>query len=163
MAGTRTAPTVDGTPVYLQVTLHWIDYNGDKRADSLNLPTATTSAEIEAIAAAAQALSNASLYDISVNNKYDSNEDSSNADEDVYNSVKDSLVIQTKEPTGQSLRGFIPSITQNVFVENTKEIDPTNADLATYLAALVAALPAGYEVIGARFTQRKQVNQQVKI
>lgn len=163
MAGTRTAPTVDGTPTYKQVSLHFMDYQGKKRSVAINVDAATTEAQVEAYAAAAQVLSNATLYDISIADKYDSNEDSSNASEEVWNSVKDSLVTQCKEPTGNSKRGFIPAVIDDVFIETTTSIDPTNTDLGNYYSALLALCPAGYEVIGSRFTQRRQINEQVKV
>ena len=163
MAGTRTAPTVDGSPTYKQISLHFMDYQGKKRSIAINVENTVTDLEVEAYAAAAQAISNATLYDISIADKYDSNEDTANATEEVWNSVKDSLVTQVKEPTGNSKRGFIPAIVDDVFIETTTSIDPTNAELATYYSALLAICPTGYEIIGSRFTQRRQINEQVKV
>jgi len=163
MAGTRTAPTVDGSPTYLQVSLHWIDYQGKKRAEAIDVPATATSAEIEAYAATSQAIANASLYRVSVGNIYNSTEDASNASEEVWTSVKDSLVVQAKTAANVSQRGFIPAVNDDVFIEGTTSIDPTNTLLGNYFTALLALVGAGYTIVGARFSQRKQINQQVKI
>lgn len=163
MAGTRTAPTVNGTPTYLQVSLHWIDHQGQKRADAINVPAAATPAEIEAVAATAQLISNGSLYRVSVGEIYNSTEDASNASEEVWTSVKDSLVVQAKTAANVSERGFIPAVNDEVFVDGTTDIDPVNVALGNYFAALLALIGGTYSIVGARFSQRKQINQQVKI
>lgn len=163
MAGTRTAPTVNGTPVYVKVQMRWMDYTGDKRSNSYQFDPAATPGEIEAFADAAQAASNATLYEIAVADVYASVEDSQNAVEEVWENVKDNLVMQSRTATNESIRGFIPAPINSLFIETTDDIDPTSAELIAYMTAFMALLPAGYDVVGARFTSRRDINQQIRI
>lgn len=164
MPGTRTAPTVDGLgATFIGVSLRWIDYTSDLRTDTYKFAPTTTAAQIESFCAAMQAVSNASLYEIKVSDTYVSIGDGSNALEDVWENVSDNLVIQAKEPGGISLRVFCPSPIEGMFIDGTNEIDPTNGALAALLTAWTACIDVSYEVVGARFTSRRQINQQVKI
>ena len=165
MAGTRTAPAVDGTNAFKTVQLRWIDWTGDKRSDTYVFPTTlATNTAVETFAAAMQAGSNASLYEIKVSDAYSSVEDSGNAVEQVWENVSDNLVLQAKQPLGgNSVRDYVPSPVSAMFIENTDVIDPTSAELVAILSAWTALLAANYEVVGARFTSRRQINSQVKI
>ncbi len=165
MAGTRTAPTVDGLNAFKIVTLKWIDWTADKRSDSYIFDAATaTNANVETFAAAMQAGSNASLYEIRVGDAYSSVGDGGNALEEVWENVGDNLVIQAKQPLGgMSIRDYIPSPINAMFIENTEDIDPTNAALIAIIAAFVAMIDVTYEVVGARLTHRRQINQQTPI
>lgn len=158
----RTAPTVNGTPTFKVVSLRYIDFSGDLRTDSIQAAAAVTDAEIEAFAAAAAAITNADLYAVEVKSVYNAVADSSNAVNAPKDSVHDNLVLQTKTSTNQSKRGFIPAPQQALFVGGTDQIDPTNTDLATYLTALLAIAGAGYTVVGARYTERREINEQVR-
>jgi len=162
MAGTRTAPTINGTPVYQELQLSWIDYTGDVRSDSYFLDAAATDAQAVALAAAAQAASNSSLWRATMKSVYEGDQDSSNGTEVVWENVEDNLVIQAKNTTKQSLRFFIPAPNNGMFVEGTENIDPTNAELTAVLTAFLAVVPTGYTIRGARFTHRRQINQQIK-
>lgn len=164
MAGTRSAPTVDGTPNAMRVSFKWMDYTGEKRADSVRVDLAVTPAQIEAAAVAAQAMSNATLYEVSVQNLYTSEASPGLAAEDVYEDVGSSLVVQYREPTiGISQRGYVPSLIDDVLVNGTENVDPSNALLLTYISAFSALLGGTWSTVGARFTQRRDINQQVKI
>lgn len=164
-AGTRTAPTVDGANTYKVVVLKWVDYTGDKRSDSYIVTASlATNANIETFAAAMQLGSNASLYDIRVSDAYSSVEDSSNALEVVWENVADNLVIQAKQALGgNSIRDYIPSPIEAMFIDQTEDIDPTNGVLLAIIAAWVALIDASYEIVGARLTHRRQINQQTPI
>jgi hypothetical protein len=140
-----------------------MDWTADKRSNKYQFDPAASIAEIEAFAAAAQAASNASLYEVVVGDAYVSVPDSNNALEEVWENVQDNLVIQAKTALGASIRGYIVSPINAMFLTNTDDIDPASAVLIAYLAAFVALLPAGYEVVGARFTSRRDINQQIPI
>lgn len=165
MPGTRTAPPVDGLNPFKSVQLRWIDWTGDKRSDTYLFPTAlATDIAVEAFVAAMQAGSNASLYEIKVGAVYSSVEDSGNALEEVWENATDNLVLQAKQPAGgQSVRDYIPSPVNAMFIENTDVIDPASGVLVAILTAWTALLDPTYEVVGARFTSRRQINSQVKI
>lgn len=166
MAGTRTAGTVDGTPNAKKVSLHWIDKSGEKRSDTAYFDEAATDAEIEAYVAAAQALSNSSLYKVQVSLVYEGAASSSNAAQAIFEDVAQNLVWQAKLPASAfSLRTFIPSPVQAVTMVggNSEEPDPATTEMAAYQAALLAVLPVGYGLVGVRFTQRRDINNQVKL
>lgn len=165
MPGTRTAPTVDGANVWKKVQLRWIDWTADKRSDTYIFTAAlATNAAVETFAAAMQAGSNASLYEINVSDAYSAVGDSGDAIEEVWENVTDNLVLQAKQPIGgQSQRDFVPSPINAMFIENTDIIDPASSVLIAIIGSWVALLEATYEVVGARFTSRRQINVQVKI
>lgn len=166
MPGTRTAPTVDGGNDFKVVTLKWIDYTSDKRSDAYIVDaTLGTNAAIEAFAVAMQAVSNASLYDIRVGDVYSGAADgTSNALEEVWENVQDNLVLQAKQPFGgQSLRTYVPSPVESMFLEGTEDIDPANVPLGVVITTWKAMIAADYEVVGARFTHRRQINTQTPI
>lgn len=159
----RTAPAVNGTPVYKSVSLRWIDASGDMRTDSLNLPVATTDAQIEAIADTLSDISNACLYAVDVGFQYVANADKSDAVDAVKDSVFDNIVLLAKTAAGDSRRLFIPAPEAGVFVAGTDQIDPTDADLSALMAAFLAPLGVTYDIISARYTERREINERVKI
>lgn len=159
---TRTAPTVDGSPDYIVVSLTWYDYTGDQRTDSYQFDADSTPAEIEAFAAAMQAASNATLWRIGVTDTYNSVGDSSNADEVVWEDVKTNLGFLLKDSLNNSMNVFIPAPNNGLFVEGTEELDPTDALIAAVLTATLA-MKAGYSVVSGRFTQRRSIGTKVII
>lgn len=160
----RTAPTVDGSPTYVTISYRWMDASGDVRTDSLNaLAADATNANIEALAAALGAISNGVLYEIAVQQRYVSVADSSSAVDAPKDSVFDAVVVQAKNPLGDSKRMFLPAPEAGIFIAGTDEIDPADAGLATALASFVNLLPVGYSIVGARYTERREINTQVKI
>ena len=159
----RTAPTVDGTPDFQTVSLRWIDASGDKRSDSIQVPTAATAAQIEAFAAAMAATSNASLYAVQVTAHYNSVPDKSDAVDEPKDSVFDNLVFLAKTNTNLSQRGFLPAPEGALFVPGTDTIDPANADLATVFTTFLALVGAGYSIVSARYTERREINEAVNI
>jgi len=156
MPGTRTAPDVTGTATYKTAAMQWIDWTGQRRSDNYQFPVATTNAQIEAVGDALQALSNASLWRIEVASVFAGDMDSGAAAEEVYESVESNVVILLKKTDNTAIDFFIPSVIEGLFVENTDDIDQTNADLATLEAALEAAMGAGYTVRGNRFSKRSK-------
>jgi len=159
----RTAPAINGTGTYKILSLRWIDASGDVRTDSIQIPQAATNVQIEAGVAALAAISNASLYSVGVQETYNSTADKNDAVDAVKDSVFDNLVVLAKKATNESQRGFIPAPEGGLFVEGTDQIDPANADLATYLAAFLAVIGAGYSIVSARYTERREINERVMI
>lgn len=160
----RSAPAVNGTPTFKLVSLRWIDATGDLRSDTLQLPTATTNAQIEAIADTISDISNAALYRIEVSETYNAVPDKNDAVDALKESVYDNLAILAKTPANDTRRAFIPAPEAGLFVAGTDQIDPTNADLAAFFTALLAPLTAaGYEIVSARYTERREINEAVRI
>lgn len=160
----RTAPAVDGTPDYQTVALRWIDASGDKRSDSNQVPAGATSAQIEAYADAMADASNASLYAVQVTAHYNSTPDKSDAVSDAKSeSVFDNLVFLAKTVTNASQRGFTPAPIDAMFVAGTDTIDPSSTELAAIFTAFLAMVGAGYSIVSARYTERREINEAVNI
>jgi len=156
-------PTVNGTPTYKLVSLHYIDASGDVRSDSLQVPTAATNAEIQAYADASGDLSNGSLYKVEVSEVYNSVPDKSDATDAPKDSVYDNLVFLAKDATNASKRTFIPAPLASLFVAGTDEIDPASVPLGVYLTAVLALVAGTYSITQARYTERREINEAVKI
>lgn len=157
--GARTAPAVDGVPVFKLVSIRYIDFTGDKRSVSLQAFTAVTPAMIEAMVAATVPGSNASIYEIRVTDIYPGVALATNALEAVWENVNDNIVLQFKDPvSGFSLRNYIPSPVEGWFVNGTDNIDPANTEFIAWKTTTNVVLDVPYFPIGVRFTPRKDNN-----
>lgn len=159
----RTAPAVNGTPTYKKVSMAFIDASGDLRSDSLQVPAAATDAQIEAFAESIADISNSSLYRVEVGFVYNSTADKDDAVDAVKDSVYDNLVVLAKTALNASARSFVPAPEGALFVPGTDQIDPANADLAIYFAAFLALVGGTYDIVSARYTERREINEAVKI
>lgn len=165
----RTAPTIDnvgGSPSYVHVAFRMIDASGDLRTVSHDIAEAdATDAKIEALAAGLAAVTNADLYSVEITQVWGAVPDSSNATDGAGRSVSvhDNVVAQLKNVTNQSVRGFIPAPAESIMTTGTDQIDGNAAALATYLTALTDIYAAdSYTVVGARYTERREINEQVR-
>ena len=165
MPGTRTAPTVDGTPPYQTASYQFIDASEDVRSISIQFPPGTTATQINSVGTQLQALSNASLFKIEVKQVYGSTPDVGNALAVVHMSVFDNVVVLFKDQLNHS---------QDVFVvAPTTDLQPTDSDTpdGTELTALILAVTAGLEqgttddwqAVSARYTERREKNQRTYI
>lgn len=170
----RTAPTIDsgtGAPAYVRVSYRFIDFSGDLRTVSIDvLPADATDANIEAAAAALGTGTNANLYAVEITQVWGAVADASDANDpsvvttDKSASVFDNIVIAMKNTTNQSKRMFVPAPTGALMVGGTDQIDGASTELAAVLtAALGLTAAGGYTVTGARYTERREINEQVKI
>lgn len=157
---TRTAPTVDGSPTFKQVSVTVYDYTGDQRTDSYLLDADSTAIEIEAFVAALQAITNATIWRVTVGDVYNSVGDPSNADEQVWENASDNVVLLAKDSGNNAINFFIPSPVDELFLEGTEEIDPTNANLTTLLNAILP-MKANFSFVSARFTHRRQIGTKI--
>lgn len=157
---TRTAPTIDGSPTFLNVSVTLYDYTGEQRTDSYQLDADSTAIEIEAFVAALQAVTNGTIWRVTVGEVYNSVGDPSNADEDVWENANDNVVLLAKDSSNNGINFFIPSPVDEMFVEATENIDPTNAALAALMTAILP-MKAGFSFVSARFTHRKQIGTKI--
>lgn len=161
MAGTRTAPTVDGNATFKEVSLTFFDHTGEQRTDSYVVDSGATDIQIEAFAAAMQAMSNGTLWRVIVKDVYNSVGDSSNAVEDVWEDIDTNIVILAKQPAvkqGDNL--FMPAPVNDAFIEGTEEINPAYVPLGDAMTAWLA-MKSGYSVVSGRFTQRRDVGTKI--
>lgn len=165
MPGTRTAPAVNGTPAFKQVTLHYIDAHGKNGTVTDTFPFAlATSSNVQDWAAANADISNASLWKVTVSDVYAGAQDSGNALDDVQVSVKDVLVASAYDPADptDSRAAYLLAPEDSLFVAGTTDIDPTNVDYAALLAAYLVLLGGTYSITGATFNQNSQRGKKIK-
>ena len=163
MAGTRSAPVVvAGTPNRTVLTMKFMDAGGEKRSVSIDVPNAVTDAQIDALADGAQAISNATIYEIAKQVKYTSVPLEANAQTDSpFVSVYDNLVLLAKDVSiNKSQDGFVPAV-EGIIVLDGDVIDTTDVNYIAYRDALVAALGGSYTAVSARFTERRDKNESV--
>lgn len=161
MPGTRTAPTVDGTPSYINASFTFYDYTGEQRTDTYQFDADSTNAEIEAFAAALQAASNGTLWRIKKSDTYNSVGDPTNALEEVWENAQDNIVLLAKDALNNSQDLFIPAPINAMFLEGTENIDPTSTTLADVISTALPML-ASYGIVSARFTHRRQIGTAIK-
>lgn len=166
----RTAPAVDGTPLFKLLSVRWMDVSGDKSSDSYQFNVAATNAQIEAFVAALAAASNAVLYSAIVSDAYEATPDADDATNAIKDTVFDKVVILAKDNLRNSDNIFIPAPIAAVLADsgsgNLDQIDPASTELAAVLTAFLAVKNAGgggYGIVSGRFTERKETNRAVPI
>ena len=162
---TRTAPAVNGTPNVLQVSIRWIDVSGDLRAVSIDADPGATNAEIEALVDNLQTMSNASIYRVEVSQVYNSIPSVASATAGIYPSVFDNVVLLLKTPDNQSTNVFIPA--PDATVMSSSSDTPLTAPLLAIAASITNVLEGtgteDWNLVSARFTERREKNQRVFI
>lgn len=156
MAGTRTAPTVDGSPNKVILSLSVIDASGDKYSDSLLLTSVPLDADIEALVAAYQAVTQASVYRVNVQVQYEGDIDADNAETDQRNSVKDGINLLFKDlTTFQTQTPRVVAPIPEVMQGNQDIPLLTYAAMITYIAEAGDILTA-YALQSAQYTERRE-------
>lgn len=100
---TRTATTVNGTPLYKQISVRTIDASGDKASDVVVADPTVTNAEIEAFIVAYAAATNASIYRVEVVDVYSGQEDAGNATNAVHSGVQEVINFLARSDTDDRL------------------------------------------------------------
>lgn len=161
--GTRTAPTVNGTVTKSIVTISAIDASGDKYADSYVTSATPLDLDVEALVAAYQGATQASVYSVSVAAYYVGDADPDNAYAGFRGSVKDGVNELWRDEATLS--------TQSTrLVAPVPECMQGNQDIplltATEFLALIAAqgtILADYALQSAQFTERRERANNPKI
>lgn len=161
----RTAPVVDGTPDYVEISFRFIDANA--QPGSFNVKTTTALATPAAIEAAAEAIgsaTNANLYAVIVGDAYADSGSPAGAVEAPRESVKDVINILFKgSPLDAAFDVEIPAPLDSLFVEGTNEVIPDSTELMAIRTAFNTLLPVQYIPVSVRFTERKKSNTRTKI
>jgi len=166
MAGTRTAPAATGAATAKLLSFRWMDASGDVRTDSMYVPIATTAENIEALAVALQAGSNATLHSIAVESQWGSVPDADNATTGSKSeSVFDQLffVAKSVDPSKIVQRAFVPAPLALLFTADSDSLDPASGEIADILSAFLAVVGAGYAVTWGRYSERSEQNERLKI
>lgn len=157
MAGTRTAPDpslVSETSAI--VTLHLVDASGDNYTDAYKLGDAPTGAQLEALAAAYQAASNASLWNISVYSEWEGAQDPDNAVAAYRANVESGINMLWKNPTANV--SFTPRLIAPIASVMEGNLDIPLASAAEFVALVAAQqtiLPA-YALESVQYTGRTE-------
>lgn len=154
----RTAPTVDGSGNYREVTIKWIDANNKRRSDSEKVAADATDAEIEAIVVAMAAASNANAYQVKVSMVYNSVANPGDAVEAPILAVSSNIVLLFKDSAGNARDWFIPSPKDSLLVAGTNNVDSSNTELIAVRDAIDAAIETAFQPVTYRFTNRRAKN-----
>lgn len=155
MPGTRSAPTVNGTPTKTVLSMSFYDADEGDTTVSFQIDPAATDAEIEALVVAAQAGSNASIYDVSVSQVYQGIGLASNALADDYVSVKDAVRFSNKQlASGAYIRAYLPAPLGNMVYNGTVVVG--DAQYIAWRDAVITVLPSGFAALNAGFVQNVQ-------
>jgi hypothetical protein len=158
-----TAPDVTSTVTQKHVSFRLIDWTGDRGSDSIQVPVGATASQVEALKDAYGAISSANVYAVEIPSLWNDIPDSGDAIEAPRGEMSNVLNVLVKKATGESMTVPVRAPINEIFVANSDDVDPTNADLATYFGALLAALGSGWEIVSVRYTGRKQTNQATPI
>lgn len=159
----RTAPTFDGTGTRRLTTFQLIDASGDQTSVGCEFAPGVTNAQIEAVAVALQDASQASLWQITDSQLYTGDDDPDNADTEQRNSVFQGITVRMKVPaTGVSQAFRVPAPVPAEMQGNQDIPLITGTPLEDLLTALVAAAPA-YTIKSVRYTERREINQAIKV
>lgn len=158
-----TAPDVTGTANQNHSTIRYIDWTGDKVADSLRTAVAATAAQREALKDAIGAASSANVYEVDAKLAFVDVPDSGDAVEAPRGEVSNVLNILMKNAAGDSDTFPLRAPINDMFISGTDDIDPDNAELGALFTALLALKGAGWEIVSVRYTGRKQTNKATPI
>ena len=162
MPGTRTAPTVDGTGSFARLSMSLVDAQGDIRSISLIVDAALLPADQEALVAATQLITNASIYNVEFSQVYNGARTTSNAADAVVNSVYSNIVYHVKSSPTSSQRAYVPAPVDSVFIAGTDTPDIVDADLAAWFAEVLGAVGGAYTGQSVRYTERREINDAIK-
>lgn len=157
MAGTRTAPDASvANPNKIITTLHVIDQSGDKFADAIVTPTSPTLAQVEAWAAAYQAATQASLYEITQLLSWNGAAASSNAQTGSRDSVAEGINFLLKDPT--NLKSQTPRLVAPLaaVMQGTQDVPLLTATEATNLTTALLNILTSYAFSHAQFTGHRE-------
>lgn len=159
MPGTRTAPALTGSASYRAVTVSLIDASGDERTVRLQpVPITVPLADIETMVAELAAITNASIYKVTVLDVFAGTKNASNALSASYQSVFDNIVLLAKDAaTTQAVNAFVPAPEDSLILSGDV-VDTTNVDYTAWRDAIIAILPTAFSAVSVRFTERREKN-----
>lgn len=162
---TRTAPTVNGTPPVVYTTLHLIDASGDVSSVAIKSNAVPSDIDIEAWASTYQAITQASLYKVTVSLAYEGDADPQNADVGQRNSVADGINMLYRDIT--ALASTTPRLVAPVDGTLQGNQDIPLISFGPFVAMLTAqgALLPTFQLVSTQFTERRERrnNPRVKI
>ena len=161
---TRTAPTVDGAPAVIGLTIHVVDVSGDLYTDYIELSASATDADIESAVAAYQAGTSASVWKVTVAQDYAGDLDPDNADAEFRAGVQNGINMLMKDGAGVAITPRLVSPVPTT-MQGNQDIpalldssgDPTPlGDLVTAYITILNAGGATWGLQNVQFTSRRE-------
>lgn len=154
MAGTRTAPALTASATRRILTIRFIDASGDVSAESIDVPIASTSANLETIVAKYQLATQASVYDVQDTLFREGDADPDNAETNQRNSVKQGINGLFKAGTvTEQLRVVAPV---GATMQGNSDIPLLSSTEMTELILAVLAVKTGFAFKRAQYTERRE-------
>lgn len=160
----RTAPTYDGTPTYVIVSFRFIDANGELASTPyLTTIARATATNIEAMATALAAATNANLYDIVLEAHTAGASTATTALDASRESANDVITTLIRDPTTrQTQEVVIPAPLDALFVIDSNIVDPANTLYQAVNTAVNAMVAAAYVFVSTRFSEHRKLNAKTK-
>lgn len=158
-SGTRTAPDLTGTPTAKRISWKVQGINDNKAVShSLLVNFLATDAQLEAQIVAIQALSTATIFEVTVSEVYSGTRSKSNATGDGRPSVDDKLTLTTKSVTaGNTRQVVIPAPVSDIFEPNSENLQLTDP-LIVALKDATDAIDGSYEPVWINFVEYSETN-----
>lgn len=160
----RTAPTVNNNPQRIQISFLMIDRSGDKRSVAITTTRDdVTNAEIDSLANALAALTQANLYGVSVERLYVTNPDRDDALSGARDSVYDNIVVLFKNATqlNGAVNFYIPAPISALLQNNTDIPNPNASGFSALTDAVEVILGDDWDDVSVRYTERREKNERV--
>jgi len=152
----RTAPAFTAAVTYRQITFQVIDASGDKDSVGFLVPVAATAATIEAIAAAYQEATQASVYGIIDSQFREGDADPDNADTDQRNSNADGINLLFKDLSTRMIAPVRVLAPVPATLQGNQDIPLLSSDELTNLIVAVLAVKPTFDFTRAQFTERRE-------
>jgi len=152
----RTAPAFTAPVTYRQMTLQLIDASGDKDAAGLLVPVAATAATLEAIAAAYQEATQASLYGIIDSQFREGDADPDNADTQQRNSNAEGVNLLFKDIATRMTAPFRLVAPVPATMQGNQDIPLLSSDELTNLIVATLAVKTSFDFQRAQYTERRE-------
>ena len=158
-------PDTTGAVTAIPYSVRYIDHTGDKKGDNFpEFDTANvTPANVQAFNVALGAASQASMYEGTIQDVFRTLPDKNDATVGDRSEVQNVINILAKHADGRTSACLVRAPVAGCFIPNSDEIDPASTELAAVFTAFLAMLPAGFQIISARYTGRKQFNKATPI
>lgn len=165
---TRTAPTVGALTVSENlIGLSLMDASGDKFSESIKTVGGALAdmAEVEAVAAAYQAASQASLFEVRMTQVWTGSANPTNADVGQRNSIADGINMAYRDTDvfNAVFGGRLIAPVAATMVGNSDDpVYPLVVPLSTLVAAYITLLGVGYSLESLQYTERRERKNNAK-
>lgn len=156
MAGLRTAPVLTTDPSERAIVVHFMDASGDQWTERLVVALTATLTAINAWISLYQAVTQASIFDVTEERTWDGDADPDNANSNQRSGIENGINLMLKEPAlniTESVRVIAPI--PEVFQGNQDIPLLSQDDMEAFIVATLA-LRAGYNFRQAQYTTRRE-------